>query len=73
MLTKYAVRITEANLEQIRAQNPVVDVNVKEDQDRYFLYTVDSELGYSTEHDIVHGDDLALYDGDEAGTRIVLQ
>ena len=62
MPNKYAIRITEANLALIRVLHPIVDVQLKEDTNRYFLFTVDGPMT-TTEHDVVQEDDLYQYDG----------
>lgn len=68
---KYAIRITEYNLALIRVLRPIVEINVTEDTNRFFLFTVDS-LKTTTEHDVVQGDDLKIYDGDSDIERIIL-
>lgn len=72
MPTKYAIRITEDNLALIRVLSPIVDVDVKEDRNRYFVFMIDSPRT-TTHHDIVAGEDLEHYDGNEAGKRVILQ
>jgi hypothetical protein len=72
MRTKYAIRITEDNLDRIRDFDPIVDIVVKEDHNRFFLFTEESD-GTATEHDVVEEVDLAIYDGKDAGTRIILE
>ncbi len=72
MSSKYAIAITEDNLDLIRVLSPIVDVDVQEDRNRFFLFTIDSPRT-TTEHDVVHGDDLAIYDGNSPTRRIVIQ
>lgn len=72
MSTKYAIRITEDNLALIRVLRPIVDLEVKEDRNRFFLFTVQLP-NTTTQHDIVHEDDLAIYDGNDLDSRIILQ
>lgn len=69
---KYAIRITEDNLALVRILCPMWNIEVKEDTNRFFLFTVDSRNS-TTDHDVVQGDDLEGYDGDEPGRRIILQ
>lgn len=71
MYKKYAIAITEANLALIRVLHPIVDVEVKEDINRFFLFTINGPMTTS-EHDVVHGDDLKIYDGDDSEERIVI-
>jgi hypothetical protein len=71
MPLKYAIRITLANLALIRVLHPIVEVELKEDTNRYFLFTV--HLPNSTiEHDVVAEDDLYNYDGHQKGQRIII-
>lgn len=72
MCTKYAIRITEENLDLIRILRPIVDINVRHFNNRYFLFTT-TNSNLTTEHDVVEGSDLAIYDGDAPGKRIVIQ
>lgn len=72
MPTKYAIAITEDNLDLIRVMSPIVHIDVKEDTNRFFVFTVDSPRT-TTQHDVVHGDDLPIYDGIESARRIILQ
>lgn len=72
MPNKYAIRITEDNLALIHVLHPIVDVDVKEDQDRYFLFTVVGPMT-TGEHDVVHGDDLPIYDGNSPDRRIIIK
>jgi hypothetical protein len=57
MSTKYAIRITEKNLDLIRMLSPIVDIDYPEDRDKYFVFTVDSPRT-STQHDVVEENDL---------------
>ena len=68
---KYAIRITERNLPLIRLLHPIVDVDVKEDTNRFFVFTIDGPMTTS-QHDVVHGDDLEIYDGNDPDPRIIL-
>lgn len=72
MPKKYAIAITEDNLALIRVMSPIVDVDVKEDTNRFFVFTIDSPRT-TTQHDVVHGDDLPIYDGNEPGRRIIIK
>lgn len=68
---KYAICITERNLPLIRLLHPIVDVDVKEDTNRFFVFTIDGPMTTS-QHDVVHGDDLEIYDGNDPDPRIIL-
>jgi hypothetical protein len=72
MPTRYAIRITEDNLDLIRVLSPIVEIHVKEDINRYFLLTIDSPRT-TTEHDVVEEADLAIYDGNREGKRIIIK
>lgn len=68
---RYAIRITEANIALIRVLSPLHwNLDVKEDQNRYFLFTIDSPRT-TTEHDVT--DDLAAYEDIRETNRIVIQ
>ena len=68
----YAIRITEDNLALINVLHPIVDVDLKEDQNRFFLFTVDGPMT-TMEHDVVQEDDLEIYDGMHSGRRVIIQ
>ncbi len=72
MPKKYAIRITEDNLALIQLLDPIMNVEVIEDRTRYFLFTVGA-IRKTTEQDIVHEDDLAIYDGNDLEPRVIIQ
>jgi hypothetical protein len=72
MPINYAIQITEDNLPLIRLMHPIVDVDVKEDKNRFFLFTIDGPHT-TTQHDVIHGDDLAIYYGDTEGRIVILK
>ena len=72
MPNKYAIRITEDNFSLIRVLHPIVDVEVKEDRNRFFVFTVVGPMTTGG-HDVVHGDDLPIYDGNDLDRRVILQ
>lgn len=69
--TKYAIRITPDNLALIHVLRPIVHVEVKEDRERFFLFTVDTPET-TTDHDIVQKDNLMDYDGDDKAPRRII-
>jgi hypothetical protein len=72
-MRKYAIRITEQTLALVRVLSPFSEqaTMVKEDK-TYFLFTVDSSTT-TTDHDVVHEDDLYNYDGHQTEDRVILQ
>jgi hypothetical protein len=71
-MSLYALRITEANHALVRVLSPFSEeaTRVKEDN-TYFLFTVDSPTS-TTDHDVVHEDDLYNYDGTQKTPRHIL-
>lgn len=72
MPNKYAIRITEANLALIKLLNPIVDVQLKEDTDRYFYFDVVGPMT-TGEHDIMDKECLFNEDDVQSGERIVIE
>ena len=70
MPTKYAVRIVDDTLDLIEVlwggRRPVV-----KEYNTYFLFTIDSP-STTTDHDVVHEDDLYNYDGNQKDQRHIL-
>jgi hypothetical protein len=68
---KYAIRITERNLALISVLHPIAPVDVKEDTNWFFVFTVDGPMT-TTQHDVVQEDDLKIYDGNDTTERVTL-
>jgi hypothetical protein len=71
MPKKYAIRITENTLDLVTVLNSGVRPRRGEGNNTYFLFAVDSP-NTTTDHDVVHMDDLAIYDGNDPDPRIIL-
>ena len=71
-MSMYAIRITQDNHALVRLMSSLSEqaTVVKEDK-TYFLFTIDSP-STTTDHDVVHEDDLYHYDGHQKTPRHIL-
>lgn len=69
-MSMYAIRITQSTRDLVQVLWGGRHVDVKEDL-TYFLFTVDSPTS-TTDHDVVHEDDLYNYDGMQKEQRRIL-
>jgi hypothetical protein len=72
MSKRYALRITEKNHPLVTVLSSLsTQATVVQGEETYFLFTIDSP-STTTDHDVVHEDDLYNYDGHLEEERVIL-